>query len=175
MEFTLSRTTEILQRTPKTLAVMLPDLSVEWTRSNYGVDTFSPFDVVGHLLHGEKTDWMPRLRIILEHGESKPFEPFDRYAMFQFQEGRSLGELLAEFEGQRTANLRELDSLNLTTDQLELIGTHPDFGPVSVRQLIATWAVHDLNHIHQIAKSMAYQYRDEIGPFRAYLGVLKGM
>jgi hypothetical protein len=162
----------LLRNTPTVLRSLLSGLDQKWILSNYGEKTFSPFDVVGHLIHGEKTDWIPRARIILEHGEARAFDPFDRYAMYEASKGRSIGELLDEFESLRRAGLRELQAMNLTDADLNRRGTHPALGPVTLRQLLATWPTHDLNHIHQIAKCMAWQYREEIGPWRAYVGVL---
>lgn len=172
MEFVLSQAIEVLQRTPQVLTAMLGGLSRPWVMNNYGAETFSPFDVVGHLIHGDNADWMPRLRIILEHGESVPFEPFDRYAMYEANRGKTTNDLLSEFADVRGRRLAELAALELTPSQLELKGLHPAIGPVTARQLLATWVAHDLNHIHQIAKSMAYQYRQAVGPWRAHLGVL---
>ena len=172
MNFKVSQAIEVLSRTPPVLTGMLGGLSDEWVHNNYGPKTFSPYDVVGHLIHGERTDWIPRLRIILEHGERRPFDPFDRYAMYRDSQGKSMGELLTEFATLRESNIRILKGLELSADQLELRGLHPELGSVVVRQLLATWVVHDLNHTHQIAKSMAYQYREEVGPWRAYVPFL---
>jgi hypothetical protein len=172
MAFDLNHSIEVLRKTPAVLHSLLSGLSDEWTLSNYGENTFSPFDVVGHLLHGERTDWMPRLRIILEHGDSKPFEPFDRYAMYEESKGKSLDELLQAFAELRKQNLAELVALKLTSEQLNRQGLHPALGTVTLQQLLATWVVHDLNHLHQIAKSMAYQYRNEMGPWRQYVTFL---
>lgn len=173
MNFQLEQAMEILSGTPGVLRAMLEGKSPEWVMGNYGPETFSPFDVVGHLIHGEKTDWIPRLRMILEHGESRKFEPFNRYAMFRMNQGRSIGELLDEFDTLRSANLSVLRHLGLQPDQLALRGTHPAFGSVTLQQLLATWAVHDLNHIAQIAKAMAFQYEREVGPWKQYLSILK--
>lgn len=172
MQFHLPQALEVFARTPHVLRAMLGGLSDEWVLSNYGEKTFSPFDVVGHFIHGERTDWMPRARIILEHGESKPFEPFDRYAMYEASRGKTLADLLDAFQSLRDKNLADLRALRLTPEQLALRGTHPALGPVTLAQLLATWAAHDLSHIHQIAKAMAYQYRDAVGPWRAYLTIL---
>lgn len=172
MEFRLTQAIEVLSSTPGVLRSMLSGLSEAWVRSNYGDETFSPFDVVGHLIHGERTDWMPRARIILEHGESRAFEPFDRYAMVDASRGKSIDELLDEFESLRAANLRKLEALKLTDEQLDLCGTHPELGRVTLRNLLATWTVHDLNHIHQIAKSMAYQYREHVGKWKGHIPFL---
>ncbi len=172
MQFHLPQALEILSRTPQVLRAMLAGLSDPWVMSNYGDKTFSPFDVVGHLIHGERTDWMPRARIILELGESKPFEPFDRYAMYEASRGKTIAELLDTFESLREKNLADLRAFRLSPDQLALRGAHPALGPVTLAQLLATWVAHDLNHIHQFAKSMAYQYRNAVGPWREYLTIL---
>ena len=172
MRFVLEQALEVLDRTPRVLTALLEGLSEPWVSGNYGPDTFSPFDVVGHLIHGERTDWMVRLRLILEHGEGRPFEPFDRYAMYEASRGQTMAELLATFAALRARNLADLRALGPTPGQLALRGTHPDFGAVSVRELLAAWVVHDLNHLHQIAKAMAFQYRTEVGPWRAYLSLL---
>lgn len=172
MTFELARTLEVLERTPAALRAMLGGVSDFWTRNNYGEATFSPFDVVGHLIEGEKHNWMVRARCILEHGEGRVFPPYDRYAMFERDKGRSMGELLDEFAQRRGANLAELRGLNLTPARLDTRGTHPEFGPVTLRQLLASWTVHDLGHTHQIAKSMAYQYRGEVGPWVKFLTIL---
>jgi hypothetical protein len=172
MQMTPTEAAAILANTPGVLNSLLHGLSDPWTLSNYGPDTFSPFDVVGHLIHGERTDWIPRARIILQHGESKPFEPFDRYAMYEESKGKTLGRLLDTFQSLRHENLAALSALNLTSDQLALRGTHPALGAVTLGQLIATWAAHDLGHIAQICKAMAYQYRDAVGPWREYISIL---
>jgi hypothetical protein len=151
---------------------MLGGLGDLWVHGNYGPDTFSPFDVVGHLIHGEQTDWMVRVRVILEHGDNRAFEPFDRYAMYQASKGKSIDDLLETFASLRCANLGQLRSLKLSPADLDRRGLHPALGPVTLGQLIATWVTHDLNHIHQIAKAMAYQYRDQVGPWKQYLTIL---
>jgi DinB superfamily len=169
----LDPSVEVLKRTPAALRGLLGGgLSEFWTLNNYGPATFSPFDVVGHLIHAERTNWLPRARMILERGESNAFEPFDRYAMYQSSKGKSIDELLENFATLRDENLSALSTMNLTPEQLDRRGTHPDLGPVTLRQLIAAWVVHDLNHLHQVAKSMAFQYRDTVGPWRAYLSIL---
>ncbi len=173
MKFQLDHALEILAGTPQTLRAMLHKKSPEWVCSNYGFNTFSPFDVVGHLIHGEKTDWIPRARMILEHGETKTFEPFDRYAMFEASQGKTIADLLDEFERLRADNIRVLKALNLRPDQMFFRGMHPALGRVSLEQLLATWVVHDLNHIAQIAKAMSFQYEEEVGPWREYLSILR--
>jgi uncharacterized damage-inducible protein DinB len=172
MEFKLDLAREILSRTPLTLNSLLRRLPDEWLMANEGPETWSAFDVVGHLIHGEEADWIPRARIILEQGESRAFKPFDRFAMFEISRGKSLGQLLDKFESLRSESLRELDALNLTTEMLARRGTHPEFGPVTLGQLLSTWVVHDLGHLAQIARVMAKQYGEAVGPWQAYLPVL---
>jgi hypothetical protein len=172
MQFRLEHAYEVLERTPPLLRAWLAERDAAWTHANYGPDTFSPFDVVGHLIAGERTDWMARLRIILQNGPSRPFDRFDRTAMYAESRGKTMQQLLAAFEQLRARNLGELRSLNLLPEQLALPGMHPDLGAVTLQQLLATWVVHDLNHIAQIAKAMAYQYRDQVGPWSAYLPIL---
>jgi uncharacterized damage-inducible protein DinB len=173
MHFSLPHAIEILSGTPATLNSLLAGLSEPWIKNNEGPETWSPYDVVGHLIHGERTDWMPRLKIILELGESQPFEPFDRFAQFEASKGKSLSELLETFAALRRQNLETLKQLNLTEEHFKLKGTHPDFGLVTLEQLLATWVVHDLDHISQIARVMAKQYGDEVGPWVKYLSILK--
>lgn len=170
--FDLPETLDILTRTPTVVDTLLRGTSESWHALNEGPDTWSAFDVVGHLIHGEETDWVPRARIILEHGETRPFEPFDRFAQFRRFAGWSLDQLLDRFAELRQANLEIVRGWNLTDDQLALPGRHPELGPVTLRQLLATWAVHDLNHIAQIARVMAKRHTDEVGPWRAYLSIL---
>lgn len=172
MPFILEQALELLQRTPASLQALLGGVSQCWAFNNYGEATFSPFDVIGHLIHGEETDWMVRVRIILEHGEATPLPPFDRYAMLEANQGKTMDELLITFVRVRNQNLEELHALHLTPMQLDRTGMHPALGPVTLKQLLATWVVHDLNHLHQIAKAMAYQYRNEVGPWREYLPFL---
>ena len=172
MTFDLEQAIEVLQRTPGVLRAWLGGLSDCWALSNYGEATFSPFDVVGHLIHGERTDWMVRVRLILDQGETTPFEPFDRYAMYEASRGKMLEQLLETFALLRAKNLADLQALNLTPEKLDLRGLHPALGAVTLRQLIATWVAHDLNHLHQVAKAMAFQYRDEVGPWKEYLTIL---
>jgi len=172
MEFQLDHAKEILSRTPRTVAALVGDLSDTWLLRNEGPETWSPFDVVGHLIHGEETDWIPRMRTILEDGEERPFESFDRFAMFEQSKGKSIVELLDWFERLRQANLRELEEMNLTPAMLEKRGRHPELGVVTLKQLLATWVVHDLGHVAQIARVMSKQYREEVGPWQEYLPVL---
>jgi uncharacterized damage-inducible protein DinB len=172
MEFQLDHAKDILSRTPAALNSLLRDLPDELVFSNEGPDTWSPFDVLGHLIHGEQTDWIPRAKIILADGEQRPFEPFDRVAMFEASKGKSLGALLAEFERLRSENLRQLEEMNLTPELLVKRGTHPELGMVTLGQLLATWVVHDLGHIAQVVRVMAKQYGEAVGPWRAYLSIL---
>ncbi len=173
MRFDLDHSIEILERTPQVLQIMLTGLSEEWTHSNEGAETWSAYDIVGHLIHGELTDWMPRAELILSEGESKHFTPFDRFAQFEMSKTKSLTDLLAEFEALRKKNIQRLRSQNITTKNLAEKGIHPDFGEVSLSQLLATWVVHDLNHIAQVSRVMAKQYKDAVGPWIAYLRILQ--
>jgi DinB family protein len=172
--FVVEEARAILARTPATLDAMLRGLPEPWIVANEGGDTWSPFDVVGHLIHGERTDWIPRARIILEHGESRPFDKFDRFAQFDVSRGRTLASLLDEFASLRARNLEELAALQVTDRDLDRGGTHPELGTVTLRQLLATWTAHDLDHIMQISRVLASQYADEVGPWRAYLRVISG-
>ena len=172
MDFRFEDALDVLSRTPATLRDLLQDLPPRWTRSNEGGESWSPFDVLGHLIHGERTDWIGRARTILEHGETRTFEPFDRFAMLEESRDKTLAELLDTFAELRTDNLRRLADLGVTEEHLEKTGRHPDFGTVTLRQLLATWVAHDLGHIAQISRTMARQYRREVGPWRAYLPVL---
>lgn len=172
MEFDLSAGRAILERTPNTLRAMLGGLSSTWTDAIEGPDTWSSYVVVGHLIHGERADWIPRAQLILNQGVDRRFTPFDRFAQFRESEGKSLVELLDEFEQLRLDNLGTLSGWNLSHGQLALEGEHPAFGRVSLRQLLATWVAHDLGHVAQIARVMAKQYRDAVGPWRAYLPVM---
>jgi DinB family protein len=173
MEFELAHAMEILRRTPATLSSLLRDLPEPWLAQNEGPETWSPYDVIGHLIHGEETDWIPRAKIILEHGETRAFEPFDRVAMFEESKGKSIVELLERFAQLRTENLRELQTMNLTSDLLSKRGMHPELGTVTLQQLLATWVVHDLGHVRQVVRVMSKQYRETVGPWRAYLSILE--
>lgn len=173
MKFDLDKSIEILGSTPETLHGFLNPLSEEWTSKNEGGDSWSVYDIMGHLIHGEKTDWIPRLEKILSPHSDKSFEPFDRFAQFKSSEGKSLAQLLDEFKILRYKNLELLRSKNLSDEDLELKGIHPAFGEVTLSQLLAAWTVHDLNHIAQIMRVMAYQYKIEVGPWMEYLGILK--
>jgi uncharacterized damage-inducible protein DinB len=172
VEFKLNEALEVLERTPATVRALLVDVSRRWERGTEGPDTFSPFDNVGHLVDGEETDWMVRARIILAQGQNRRFEPYDRFRHKIRSAKRTLDELLEEFAQLRAENLKTLRSWNLTEEQLELRGEHPSLGPVTLRQLLAAWVVHDLGHIAQVARVMAKQYRAEVGPWVPYLPVL---
>lgn len=172
MDFDLTTARAILERTPHTLRAMLGGLPTVLTEATEGPDTFSPYDIVGHLIHGERTDWIARARIILAQGADRKFVPYDRFAQFAEARGKSLGDLLDEFARARAENLATLESWHLTDAQLSLEGEHPNFGAVTLRHLLATWAAHDLSHIAQAARVMAKQYRDAVGPWREYLPIM---
>ena len=172
MDFDLNAGVAILERTPHVLRAMLAGLPAAWTDATEGPETWSPYVIVGHLIHGERTDWMARARIILAQGPERRFTPYDRFAQFHESQGKSLADLLDEFERLRAENLATLAGWRLTDAQLALEGEHPEFGAVTLRQLLATWVAHDLGHIAQTARVMAKQYRDAIGPWRAYLPVM---
>jgi DinB superfamily len=171
--FVMNEAVAILSRTPATLDALLRGLSDGWIAAHEGGETWSPFDVIGHLIHGERTDWIPRARIILEHGEARAFDKFDRFAQFEASQGRTLTSLLDEFATLRQDNLRELVALGLTGADLGRRGRHPELGTVTLGQLLATWVAHDLDHVVQISRVMARQYTDAVGPWRAYLRVLQ--
>lgn len=173
MNFTIEKSLEILERTPSVLTSLLSGLSDDWVMNNEGGDSWSPYDVLGHLVHGERTDWIPRMKLILEKGTSQPFTPFDRFAQFEESKGKTLSMLLEEFTRLRQENLRNLESNLLDEDALSKEGIHPALGVVTLRQLLACWTVHDLGHIAQISRVMAKQYSLEVGPWTAYLGILK--
>jgi len=172
MSFDLDETFDILKRTPAVLAALLAGIGEDWQIATEGPDTWSAVDVVGHLVHGEETDWVPRARLILEHGDGKPFEPFDRFAQLERFQGWPLDDLLERFATLRAANLAEVRGWNLTEYDLSRPGRHPELGAVDLRQLLATWAVHDLNHLAQIARVLAKRYGEEVGQWKAYLSIL---
>ncbi len=172
MQFKLEQAAEILAQTPGTLRAMLTPLSEGWTGGGSQND-WSPYDIVGHLIHGELTDWIPRARIILAQGENVTFTPYDRFAQFENSRGKSLPELLDEFERLRSENLRELKSMNITAESLALTGMHPELGEVTLEKLLSTWVVHDLNHIRQIVKFMAEKYAENVGVWKEYLLILQ--
>jgi len=169
----LDQTISLLRRTPPALDALLRDLPEGWIFRNEGGDSWNVFDVVGHLIHGERTDWIPRAKTILELGETRAFEPFDRLAQKRESKGKLLGQLLDEFAHLRNDNLTQLRGLNLRPADFERRGRHPALGVVTLSQLLATWAAHDLTHLHQISRIMAHQYREQVGPWIDFLGVLK--
>jgi hypothetical protein len=173
MEHNLQDTISLLTRTPGALNALLRGLPETWTLRNEGENTWSVFDVVGHLIYGERVDWMQRTRIVLQFGETQTFESFDRLGHVRESQGKSLDQLLDEFARLRSENLVELRSLNLRQEDLERRGRHPSLGAVTLSELLATWAAHDLTHLHQISRIMAYQYREGVGPWSKYLGVLQ--
>ena len=176
MEFSVDKAIEVLQATPLTLHALLRNLSDEWIqdpKSKLENTGWEPFDVVGHLIHGDQTDWIPRARIILEQGENRTFVPFDRFAQLELSKGKSLGDLLSEFQQLRSESITTLRAWSLTKEHLDLEGVHPELGVVTFRQLLATWVVHDLNHIRQIVTAMATKYGGQVGPWKEYLSVLK--
>jgi hypothetical protein len=172
MEFQLEHAMAILSRTPATLNALLRGAPGEWTMGNEGPDTWSPYDVLGHLIHGEETDWIPRARIILEHGEAKAFEPFDRFAQARKSKGKAIEDLLDEFATLRSKNLETLSQLGVTPEKLALRGTHPELGTVTLGELLATWVAHDLSHLAQALRVMSKQYTEAVGPWRQYLPIL---
>lgn len=172
MEFNLDKSIEVLERTPSVLTLLLDNLSDEWILANEGDETWSPYDIIGHLIHGEKTDWLVRANLVLSDQENKTFAPFDRFAQFEESQGKTISELLKEFQKLRVKNLSDLKSKNITPDDLTKTGIHPAFGKVTLEQLLATWVAHDLGHMAQIARVMAKQYKDEVGPWREFLPIL---
>jgi len=172
MKFQLDHAIEILRQTPYTLSRLLADLSEEWTTSGNDENNWAPYDVIGHLIHGEETDWIPRAEIILGDGDDKTFVPFDRLAQFERSRGRSLDDLLTEFAHLRNTNLEKLVRWELSDEQFALKGMHPELGEVTLEQLLATWVVHDLNHIRQIVTFLAKKYASEVGPWKEYLSIL---
>jgi hypothetical protein len=172
MDFNLADGIAVLERTPHAFRAMVEGLSPAWTDATEGPETWSPYVIVGHLIHGERTDWIPRAQLILAQGPQRRFTPYDRFAQFHESQGKSLAALLDEFARLRTDSLATLAGWRLTEPQLDLTGEHPEFGPVTLRQLLATWVAHDIGHIAQTARVMAKQYRDAVGPWRAYLPVM---
>jgi uncharacterized damage-inducible protein DinB len=172
MRFDLTEAIPLLERTPRVLRELLTDLPDGWISATEGPDTWSPFDVVGHLIHGERTDWVPRMEIILRDGEGRSFTPFDRFAQLEASRGKSLDELLHTFAALRAANVSRLRALDLSEADLERRGRHPELGQVTLRQLLATWVAHDLSHIGQIVRVMGRSYTEAVGPWRAYLPML---
>ena len=172
MKQKLQDTISLLARTPSALNGFLRELPEAWTLRNEGGESWNVFEVVGHLIHGERTDWMPRARMILEFGETRTLVPFDRFAQERCNQGKSLAELLEEFAHLRAANLDELRAMNLQPGDLSRRGRHPALGPVTLSELLAAWAVHDLTHLHQVSRIMAHQYEEAVGPWSKFLGVL---
>jgi hypothetical protein len=172
MNFNLQQALPILERTPSVVATLLKGLAEDWIYSNEGTDTWSPYDVIGHYIHGEKTDWIPRMNIILSDEADKRFVPFDRFAQFKDSEGKTLDELLNEFAALRAQNINKLKAIMPSEELLNKKGIHPAFGEVTLEQLLASWVVHDLGHISQIVRTMAKQYKDAVGPWTAYMGIL---
>jgi hypothetical protein len=172
-EFKVAEAIAVLSRTPTALNALLRGLPSIWVRGTEGKDTWSAFDIMGHLVFAERSDWMPRVRIVLEDGDARTFDPFDRFAQLKESEGKSLEQLLDDFAYLRSDNLATLQALNLRQEEMTRRGKHPALGVVTLSQLLATWAVHDLTHLHQLSRVMAHQYRDIVGPWSAYLGVLQ--
>jgi uncharacterized damage-inducible protein DinB len=173
MNFTLPRSLEIIQRTPDILIAMLQNLSDDWTKNTEGGETWSAYDVVGHMVHGERTDWIDRLEIILSDKPDKTFKTFNRFAQFEESKGKSLNQLLDEFKSLRKRNIEILLSKKISVIDEERIGIHPSFGEVKLSNLLSTWAAHDLNHIAQICRVMAKQYKEAVGPWYEYLRIMK--
>lgn len=172
MNFSFDDALPVLRRTPSVLRAWLQDLPDSWIRANEGAETWSPFDIVGHLIHGERTDWMDRVDLILAQGDSRPFTPFDRFAQFEASRGKSLRQLLDAFAELRAANVARLESLELGREDFARLGRHPELGRVTLGQLLATWVAHDLNHLGQIARVMGRQYTEAVGPWVEYLPLL---
>ena len=172
MEFNLEEAMSALARTPAALKAMLSGLPRNWTENNEGPETWSPYDVIGHLIHGERVDWIARAKIILEHGEARQFDPFDRFAQFEESKGRTLEDLLEEFVALRERNLAALREMKIGADDFEKTGQHPALGRVTLKELLATWVTHDLDHIAQVARTMAKQYASAVGPWQAYISIL---
>jgi hypothetical protein len=173
MNFKIEQAIEMLSQTPATVKSLLGNLSDEWTKSEANVENWSPFDVVGHLIHADETDWIPRAEIILAQGENPKFEPFDRYAMFEKSKDKTLSELLETFAVRRAESLKTLRAMNLTAEKLQLKAAHPELGEVSLEQLLATWTVHDLTHIRQIVTVLARKYSENVGAWKEYLSILQ--
>ena len=173
MNYNQQQAVDILQRIPAVLNSLLRNLPDNWVMNNEGPDTFSPYDVVGHLIHGERTDWVVRAKLILEHGTAKPFATYDRFAQYEESKGKTLEQLLDEFETVRAENIHWLKTLALTEQDLERKGMHPVLGEVTLRNLLSTWVVHDLTHIAQVTRVMAKQYKEEMGPWPEFFRILR--
>ena len=172
MKYSINEAAQVLEKTPLVLRSLLAGLADGWTMSNEGPDTFSPYDVLGHLIHGEKTDWVTRAKIILAFGISKPFTPWDRFAQYEESKGKTLDQLLDEFAAVRKENMQWFTSLSLTETDLDRTGMHPKLGEITLRNLLSTWVVHDLTHIAQITRVMAKQYKEEMGPWPEFFRIL---
>jgi hypothetical protein len=172
MEFKLDEAMATLSRTPAALKALLEGLPRNWTETNEGPDTWSPYDVIGHLIHGEQTDWIQRAKIILEQGEARPFDRFDRFAQFEESKGKAIEQLLDEFAALRARNLATLREMNIRAEDFGRTGQHPGLGKVTLGQLLATWVTHDLDHVAQIARVMAKQYTAAIGPWQEYISII---
>ncbi|MEO6488720.1 MAG: DinB family protein [Ferruginibacter sp.] len=173
MRYNITEAIEVLERTPAVLHALLNDLNDAWLLPNEGPDTFSPYDVVGHLIHGEKADWTERIKKIVDHGNTQPFEIFDRFAMYEASIGKSIRQLLNEFKTLREANIKWFKTLHLTEADLERKGLHPMLGEVTLRNLLSTWVIHDLTHIGQISRVMAKQYKEEMGPWIEFFRIME--
>ena len=173
MKFQIEKNVEILSRTPATVKSLLGNLSDDWVENTANSENWNPFDIVGHLIHGEETDWIPRAEIILAQGENPTFEAFDRFAQFEKSKGKTLDELIETFAASRAKSLATLREMNLTEEKLRLKGLHPELGEVTLEQLLATWVVHDLNHIKQIVTTLANKYAENVGVWKQYLSILK--
>jgi len=173
MTYSLEKSYEILERTPAVLKALLSGLNDDWVMNNEGPDTFSPYDVLGHLINGEKTDWRPRTEMILEYGDSKTFVRFDRFAQYEQSKGKTLSQLLDKFEKLRKENMEWFRSLKISEANLDKKGMHPVLGQVTLRNLLATWVIHDLTHIAQVTRVMAKQYKEEMGPWIEFFRIMK--
>jgi hypothetical protein len=171
MKFNIEQAIQILERTPAVVSTLLKGLDDDWVMQNEGGETWSAYDIIGHYIHGEKTDWIGRMKIILGDGD-KHFKPFNRFAQFEESKGKTLDQLLGEFEVLRKENLAVLKGISFTDEMFDRTGIHPKFGEVTLRQLLSTWVVHDLTHIHQLSRVLAKQYEQEVGPWYEFLGVL---
>jgi len=173
MKNSIEHTIQILERTPHALHALLYNANEEWTKKNEGGETWSPYDVIGHLIHCDEYNWIPRIQIVLSDSVVRKFEPLDRFAQLEKSKGKTINQLLDEFIKIRFSNIAKLRTLNITDEQLTKTAIHPEFGSVNLSQLISTWLVHDLDHISQIARVMAKQYKDDVGPWIQYMRVLK--
>ena len=173
MNYNIDQAVSILERTPAVFRTLLEDLDDDWTMGNEGPDTFSPYDILGHLIHGEKTDWRPRVMIVMEHGTSRSFDPYDRFAQYEESRGKTVEQLLEEFEKLRRENIAWLKSLSIKEADLDKKGMHPSLGEVTLRNLLATWVIHDLTHIAQAGRVMAKQYKEEMGPWIEFFRIMK--